>query len=124
MPDQWLATVVRHIRRLTAPADAAEGTDRQLLHAFTAGNDQEAFAALVRRHGPLVLRVCRGVLGHEQDAEDAFQATFLVLARKAATARWDHSVGHWLYEVAHRVASGMRVQDARRQRWPTASPPG
>jgi hypothetical protein len=83
-----LADLLRHVRTLPAAAPAPpEGSDCDLLRRFAAGNDPGAFVALVRRHGPLVLRVCRRVLGHEQDAEDAFQATFLVLAKKAATIR-------------------------------------
>jgi RNA polymerase sigma factor (sigma-70 family) len=90
-------------------------TDRQLLERFAARRDEEAFAQLVRRHGPLVLRVCRQMLRHQQDAEDAFQATFLVLARKAGSIRKAESLPSWLYGVASRLAGRMRTAGRRRR---------
>src|SRR5262249_16268181 len=84
-------------------------TDRQLLDGFTTDRDESAFAELVRRHGPMVLAVCRRVLRHQQDAEDAFQAAFLVLARKAGGIRQSASVGGWVYQVAFRLALGARA---------------
>jgi hypothetical protein len=83
MPTRRSGVLLRYIRRLTADQADASWSDRELLHRFAAGQEA-AFNTLVRRHGPLVLGVCRRVLHHEQDAEDAFQATFLILARKAA----------------------------------------
>src|SRR5579884_505079 len=107
--------ILRHIRRLAAgPAEEAL-TDRELLHRFGTQRDEAAFAALVRRHGRLVLGVCRRVLGQEQDAEDAFQATFLILARKAAARGWRESISNWLYRVAYRLAVRARRQAGRRQ---------
>src|SRR5262249_32295846 len=86
-----------------------------LLERFVEQRDQGAFAALVERHGPQIFGLCRRVLQHQQDAEDAFQATFLVLARKAGSLSKRESVGSWLYAVAYRIA---RQAKARRARLP------
>jgi RNA polymerase sigma factor (sigma-70 family) len=107
--------VLQHIRRLGGTAAPGQPPDGHLLEHFAAQRDGAAFAALVRRHGPMVLNVCRGVLRHDHDAEDAFQATFLVLARKAASIRQPEAVASWLYEVAHRVAVKAQVDAARRR---------
>jgi RNA polymerase sigma factor (sigma-70 family) len=112
MPRSPFDTALRHLRR---HAGAEERTDRQLLQRFAAECDEVAFADLVRRHGPMVLAACRRVLRQEQDAEDAFQATFLTLARKAAGLHWGDSVGPWLYEVAYKVACVARRQAVRRR---------
>jgi RNA polymerase sigma factor (sigma-70 family) len=90
-------------------------TDGQLLACFIDRRDEAAFEALVRRHGPMVLGVCRRVLGTIHDAEDAFQATFLVLARKAASLRSRELVGNWLYGTAYRTALEARAVLARRR---------
>jgi RNA polymerase sigma-70 factor (ECF subfamily) len=95
---------------------AEDVTDRQLLERFVTRRDGAAFAALVGRHGPRVLGVCRRVLRHEQDAEDVFQATFLVLARRAAVIPWQESVSRWLSAVAYRLALHARGGAARRRR--------
>src|SRR4051812_7694838 len=104
-----LRAVIRHVHRLTGDAAAADPPDRPLLERFAAGRDEDAFAALVRRHGPLVWGVCWRILRHAQDAEDCFQATFLVLARRAGAVRWHESVANWLYGVAARVAGEARA---------------
>src|SRR5580704_15341071 len=88
----------------------SDGSDGQLLARFVSGQDEAAFAMLVRRHGPMVLGVCRRVLRHAQDAEDVFQATFLLLARKAGSIRRREAVGSWLYQTAYRLAQKMRLR--------------
>jgi RNA polymerase sigma factor (sigma-70 family) len=98
-----LTAVARHVRRLIGLPEV-EATDRQLLQAFAQRHDEAAFARVVGRHGPLVLGICRRILRNQHDAEDAFQATFLVLARKASSIRWQESVAGWLYETAWRIA--------------------
>ncbi len=90
-------------------------SDGQLLGQFVARRDDAAFAALVRRHGPMVLAVCRRVLRHAQDAEDAFQAAFLVLAKKAGAVADREAVAGWLHGVAYRAALGARAAALRRQ---------
>src|SRR5215471_17508739 len=106
--------VIHHLRRAALAPDGAGLTDGELLELYATRRDAAAFEALVHRHGPMVLRVCRRVLRNEADAEDAFQATFLVLARKAAALRRQESVGCWLYGVATRLALRARVEAARR----------
>jgi RNA polymerase sigma factor (sigma-70 family) len=103
-------------RRLPAAGtDRADESDRQLLDRFTAAGDEEAFAALVRRHGRTVLAACRQVLADSADVDDAFQATFLTLIQKAKRVDWADSLGSWLYAVAHRVAVHARSDSRRRQ---------
>ena len=91
-------------------------SDEQLIDQFLTGqkeNSESAFETLLKRHGPMVLGVCRHVLRRDQDAEDAFQATFLVLARKAGTIHNREILGCWLHEVAYRTAIRARERHAR-----------
>jgi RNA polymerase sigma factor (sigma-70 family) len=110
-----MSRTITVIRRLVEAQSAADQSDRQLLERFTRQRDEAAFAVLVRRHGPMVLGVCRRVLRHRHDAEDAFQAAFLVLARKAASAHWQDSVGGWLFQVAYHLALRMRARGSRQR---------
>jgi RNA polymerase sigma factor (sigma-70 family) len=105
--------LARYIRRLVAVPVAA--SDAELLQRFLARQDEEAFAALLQRHGPMVWSVCRRVLRHTEDAEDAFQATFLVLLHRAGSIQKRSAVGSWLYGVAYRIAARAREATARRQ---------
>jgi RNA polymerase sigma factor (sigma-70 family) len=114
-----MGKVLRHIQFAFEDGTVTGLTDRELVERFAASGPpggEVAFAALVRRHGPMVLRVCRGVLRNHQDAQDAFQATFLILARKAGSVWVRDSVGPWLYGVACRVAACSKAAAARRRR--------
>jgi RNA polymerase sigma factor (sigma-70 family) len=104
-----------YLHRLSSAQAADALSDRQLVERFALKRDEEAFATLVRRHGPMVLGVCRRVLNDAHAAEDAFQAVFLVLSRKAGSLRCADSVGCWLYGVAYRVAHKARVRRARQR---------
>src|SRR4051812_4155274 len=104
-----LIRLLRHLHRLAAPA--VTEPDAVLLARFARDRDEDAFAALVARHGPLVWRACRRVLGDLHAAEDAFQATFLVLARKAGSVGHPDALAGWLYGVARRVA--LKARSAR-----------
>jgi RNA polymerase sigma factor (sigma-70 family) len=103
-----LNKAVEHLRGVLVERGAAGVTDGELLTRYVRQRDEAAFAALVRRHGPMVLGVCRRVLHNLADAEDAFQATFLVLVRKASAVRCPGLVGNWLYGVAYRTAQHAR----------------
>ncbi|HLN28867.1 MAG TPA: sigma-70 family RNA polymerase sigma factor [Gemmataceae bacterium] len=117
MAQVQLVGALHHLRRATASAATPELTDSQLLERYVAGGDEDAFARLVRRHGRLVRSVCRNVLRDEQDIDDASQATFLVLATKAASIRKTAAVASWLYGVAHRTAmNAKRARLRRRER--------
>ncbi len=115
--------ILELIRRAVGDQRTRELPDPDLLQRFHAQHDQAAFHALLLRHGPMVLDVCRGVLGNEADAEDAFQATFLILARKAGSIRKGASLGSWLHGVAYRTALKARAQSAARQQHEARVPP-
>src|SRR5690348_13062156 len=100
MARQHPSLLLHQLRKLAAPSDDTV-PDRDLLRRFAERRDEGAFASLMRRHGPMVLRVCRRVLPHSHDAEDAFQATFLTLARRAGAVCWHGSAAGWLHGVAN-----------------------
>jgi RNA polymerase sigma factor (sigma-70 family) len=110
-----LGAALRQINRLFAEGVVAGFSDAQLLQRFLRQRDPEAFEALVGRHGPMVLSVCRGILRDPHDVEDAFQATFLVLVKKGGTIRGRDALAGWLYQVAHRVAIQANTAAARRR---------
>src|SRR5438105_5907470 len=114
MAQAQLGAVVRHLRRLANAAQTHDCSDAQLLQRFASAREEEAFATLVERHGRLVWSTCWQILRHEQDAEDAFQATFLVLARQAGSIRNAQTLPSWLYRVAYRTAMKARVDKSRR----------
>jgi RNA polymerase sigma factor (sigma-70 family) len=110
-----LSTFFQQLRSLFLKQDATGVTDESLLEGYLSRRDEAAFEALVRRHGPMVLGVCRRILGNAHDAEDAFQATFLVLVRKATAIRPRSMVGNWLYGVARRTSLEARRTAAKRR---------
>src|SRR6516162_8769222 len=113
-------TVLGRLGRVAGAGDRTADDDAALLRRFAAARDEAAFTRLVERHGPMVWGVCRRLLRHEQEAEDAFQATFFILARKAGSVRWWRApVAGWLHTVARRVcrrALVVQTQRVRRER--------
>jgi RNA polymerase sigma factor (sigma-70 family) len=108
-----IGSALQRLRGLLGAQCAGGPTDGDLLRRYVAQGDEAAFEALLRRHGPMVLGVCRRLLGTAQDVDDAFQATFLVLIRKAASIGDGERIGNWLYGVAYRVAVRARSRTAR-----------
>src|SRR5262245_40635594 len=107
MPGRRVEGLLRHLD--------SQWSDADLLGRFVATREEGAFAALLRRYGPMVLQVCRRVLSEVHDAEDAFQATFLLLVKKAHSIRKRESIASWLYGTAYRLAVQLRRQSARRK---------
>src|SRR5579862_9766522 len=110
-----ISKFLHKLRQAELRRDGAGLTDGQLLECFLATREEAAFETLVRRHGPMVLGVCRRVLDHLQDAEDAYQATFLVLACKGSSILQRETLANWLYGVAYRTAQKARAAAARRR---------
>jgi RNA polymerase sigma factor (sigma-70 family) len=115
MSSAQVGAVLRHIRKLASARKDHQEPDRRLLERFAQDRDEDAFAALLRRHGPMVLSVCRSVLRDLHDAEDAFQAAFLLLAQKAGSIHRREAVSGWLYRVAYHLAVRAQANAARRR---------
>jgi RNA polymerase sigma factor (sigma-70 family) len=115
MSQAQIGTLLRHLHTVVRSEGVKDLSDTQLLQRFSAVRDEAAFAHLVHRHSGLVWGVCQRVLRHQQDAEDAYQATFLILARQAASIRRAETVGGWLYRVAYRVALRADANRSRRR---------
>jgi len=115
MGNAQLENVLRHLREMVNAEESVDASDGELLQSFSARQEESAFVALLKRHGSMVYRVCRRVGNSEHDAEDAFQATFLLLARKAGSIRKQESVASWLHGVAYRLALEAKVHGSRRR---------
>src|SRR5690242_15246290 len=109
MSSTQVGAVLGYVRQLAAGRKDDELPDPLLLERFALGRDEAAFAALLRRHGPMVLGVCRSVLRDPHDAEDAFQAAFVLLAQKAGAIHRREALSGWLYRVAYHVAVRARA---------------
>jgi RNA polymerase sigma factor (sigma-70 family) len=116
MANQSVQPVLRQLHKMLARQAAKDRTDLELLQQFATKRDESSFAALVERHGPLVWNVCHRVLRDRDDAEDAFQATFLVLPRRASFVCKKEAIGSWLYGVAYPTALSQKRAAQRRRR--------
>src|SRR5262245_46383714 len=123
MPTAQATKLLGPVHTFVTGEQARQQSDGQLLQRFAAQREEDAFAVLLRRHGPLVLGVCRRVLHDPNDAEDAFQATFLTLARKAGSIRKQESLSTWLYQVAYHEAARVLGRTATRQKHEREAPP-
>jgi RNA polymerase sigma factor (sigma-70 family) len=110
-----IGRILERVRNVVAVQSCRPLADHELLQRYVAAQDESAFAALVKRHGSMVMGLCWRILRHQQDAEDAFQAAFLVFARKAGTIRKSESIASWLHSVAFRAANKLRASQARRR---------
>jgi RNA polymerase sigma factor (sigma-70 family) len=117
-----MQTILPELKKLVSRQDN-QTADRELLRRFSAERDEAAFAEIVRRHGPMLLRVCQRVLHNGHDAEDICQAAFLLLAQKATSIRWRDSVAGWLYQTAYRVSLKARTAASRRRQHETRTIP-
>src|SRR5438105_15660389 len=115
MTTRPVTVFMHHLRKTLLAADGVGLTDGQLLALLVEKRDEGAFEALLRRHGPMVMGVCRRILHNVHDAEDAFQATFLVLVGRASSVRPPGMVGNWLYGVAYRTALEAKRLAAKRR---------
>jgi RNA polymerase sigma factor (sigma-70 family) len=116
MATATLGTYLRRLKQAMAAEALAPCSDRELVERFCSSRDDDAFRAIIERHGPMVFQVCRRVLAAPADVEDAFQATFLVLVRRGHTIRQQASLGSWLHGVARRTALKLRIQADRQRR--------
>src|SRR5262249_47741181 len=114
MASRHLSKVLQHLRYIISGKGAGDAADSQLLKQFISQQDENAFRKLLDRYGPMVMGVCGRALADPHDAEDAFQATFLVLVQKAGAIQEQELVGNWLYGVAFRIARRARLNAARR----------
>jgi RNA polymerase sigma factor (sigma-70 family) len=123
MAGEHFGTVLRYLRKLSGGLDLGAQSDAVLLNRFATERDETAFGCLMQRYGPMVLGVGRRILGNSSDAEDAFQATFFVLARKAGSISRPEQLGNWLYGVAYRTALKARTEMGRRRLREHLAPP-
>ncbi len=122
MSVQRPSSVLGGMRRLFDGGSVVANSERQLLDRFLSVRDELAFEAIVARHGPMVVGVCRSVLSNSNDVDDAFQATFLVLVKKAGSLRDGDQLSPWLHGVARRVAIRARANSAKRRGWERSTP--